>query len=48
MGRGQLGLGYASLGQQGEQFNNSLGFNYAQLQNQMNRDAIMALLGGGF
>jgi hypothetical protein len=47
LGLGQLDLGHASLNQQGQQHNNTLGFNYAQLQNQMNRDAMLALLGGG-
>jgi hypothetical protein len=47
LGMGQLNLGHASLNQQGQQANNALGFSYAQLQNQMNRDAMLALLGGG-
>lgn len=36
LGRGNLGLGY-----------DTLGFNYASLANSANRDAILALLGGG-
>jgi hypothetical protein len=47
LGAGQLGLGYAGLQQQGQQANNSLGFSYAQVQAQMKRDAMLALLGGG-
>jgi hypothetical protein len=46
LGAGQLNLGYAGLQQQGRLADNTLGFNYAQLQNQMNRDAVMALMGG--
>lgn len=56
---GQLGLGYANLGQQGSQFeqsqaqqqsqhNDSYGLSLAQLQQQTDRDAILqALMNGG-
>lgn len=47
LGRGQLGLGQAQLGQQGDLGYANLGLGYAGLQNSMNRDAILALLGGG-
>lgn len=42
LGLGQLGLGQQQLGLGYDQ----LGFNYANLQNSMNRDAVLAALGG--
>lgn len=47
LGQGQLNLGLLNslIGQQ--QGNDQLGFNYTALQNSANRDAILALLGGG-
>ncbi len=46
LGYGNLNLGMLGLQQQGRQFNDSLGFNLAQLQTQANRDALLALMGG--
>lgn len=43
LGEGQLNLGGAQLGLGYDQ----LGFNYANLANSMNRDAVLAALGGG-
>lgn len=47
LGRGQLGLGYLNAMLNDRQAGNATGFNYAQLQNQMNNQAIQALLSGG-
>lgn len=46
LGRGQLGLGYLNAMLGNQQANNNLGFNYAALQNQMNNQALQALLAG--
>jgi hypothetical protein len=47
LGQGQLGLGLLNTNLSNQQANNALGYSYAQLQANMNRDAIMALLNGG-
>ncbi len=47
LGHGQLSLGLLNALQGNQQFYDSLGFNYAGLQNSMNRDATIAALGGG-
>lgn len=46
LGEGQLALGARSLSQNDQQFLDSLGFNYANLQASQNNRAIEALLGG--
>lgn len=47
LGTGNLNLGALQLAQQGRQFNDSLGFNVAQLQAQLNNQALTNLLYGG-
>jgi hypothetical protein len=42
-----LGYRYANLNQQDRQFNDDLGYRYANSQNQADRDALLAVLGGG-
>lgn len=44
LGKGQLGLGLLNAGQQNQQYYDSLGLNYATLQNLMNNQAINAIL----
>lgn len=46
LGKGQLALGYLNAMLGDKQAGNSLGFNYAALQNQMNNQALQALLAG--
>ena len=46
LGRGQLGLGMLGTLLNNQQAGNQLGFNYAQLQNQMNQQSLQQLLGG--
>ena len=46
LGMGNLNLGLAGLAQQGRQFNDSLGFNVAQLEADLNNKALVNLLFG--
>lgn len=43
---GQLGLGYANLGENSRQANNNLGYNYTALQQGANDSALRYILGG--
>lgn len=47
LGMGNLNLGVLGLAQQGRQFNDSLGFNLAQLEATLNNQALVNLLYGG-
>lgn len=47
LGMGNLNLGLLGIAQQGRQFNDSLGFNLAQLESTLNNQALVNLLYGG-